>query len=203
MIDDEKLIPALKHKKGYDRAERIVSYLAGVEKGVTLSESEKKILDICSKIHGYRTKLMSKDQIASLVSKTEKVEKRQVYNLIIETERIFGGVGKVHKEYERQFLLQLSMQNIEIAMKEKNSTAITKALMAHYKIAGLEEFIPEMPDFSKLEQHQYFINLPQPVVDMLRNMVTKGAINLRDTIAPPNINLSSIEEAQTPENESA
>lgn len=199
MIDDDKSIPALQHKKGYNRAERIVSYLAGVEEGVTLTETEKNVLDICSKIHGYRTKFMSKDQIANVVAKTENIQKRQVYNLIIETEKIFGSVGKVHKDYERQFLLTASLKNIELAMESKNSTMITKALMAHYKIAGLEEFIPEMPDFNKLEQHQYFINLPMPVVDLLRNMVGKGAINLKDIVPPPNINLSGIEEATASE----
>lgn len=184
-----KEIKANIHHKDYSRADNIIRFLTNSEdETVKLTDTEKKTLERCKKIHGYRLRYFQKEQIIALIMRTEDIGDRQARNLINETEKIFGTVGKVHKDYERQFLLNASLKNIEIAMAGRNSTQITKALMAHYRIAGLEEFIPDMPDFAKLEQHKYIINLPAAAVDFLKSQIKSGFLKLTDIIPKPDYN---------------
>jgi DNA-directed RNA polymerase beta' subunit len=183
--------------KEYRRADMIIRYLTSpAEANVELSATEKKTLDYCKEIHTLRFNFHKKTDIVALMSKTHGITERQVYNLINETEEIFGKVEGVSKDYERNFLIERSRKNIEIAMQSRNSNNISKALMAHYKIVGLDEFVPEMPDFSKLEQHKYIINLPVNIIDAIKHVVATGAIKLSDVIPPPTPDTSGIQEAK-------
>lgn len=190
-----KEIQANIHFKAYSKADNIIRYLINPgDESVTLTDTEKTTLARCKAIHGFRMRYMKTEQVIALIMQTYGIKDRQARNLIHETEKIFGTVGKPHKDYERVFLLEASRKNIELAMAERNSTKITKALLAHYKMAGLEEFIPDMPDFAKLEQHKYIINLPTNVVDFISQHLKSGALKLIDIIPPPS--MDSIEEAQ-------
>lgn len=183
--------------KEYRRADMIIRYLTSPsDQTVELTATEKKTLDYCKEIHTLRFNFHKKGDIVALMSKTHNISERQVYNLINETEEIFGKVEGVSKDYERNFLIERSRKNIEIAMQSRNSGMITKALMAHYKIIGLDEFVPEMPDFSKLEQHKYIINLPVNIIDAIKHVVATGAIKLSDVIPPPTPDTSGIQEAK-------
>lgn len=192
--------------KEYRRADMIIRYLTSREdQTVELTATEKKTLDYCKEIHTLRFNFHKKSDIVALMSNTHGISERQVYNLINETEEIFGKVEGVSKDYERNFLIERSRKNIEIAMQSRSSAMITKALMAHYKIVGLDEFVPDMPDFSKLEQHKYIINLPANVIDILKMVVQSGAVKFNEIIPPPSPDTSSIPEAKevNPDNESA
>jgi hypothetical protein len=181
--------------KAYSRADKIIRYLTTPEdETIDLTDTEKTTLDRCKAIHGYRLRFTQKEHIIELICKSYGIKERQAYNLLNETEKIFGTVHKVAKDYERQFLLNASLKNIEIAMAGRNSKLITNALLAHYKFAGLDEFIPDMPDFSKLEQHKYLISLPPGTVEMLVNISRQGAVKLTDILPAPST--SGIEEAK-------
>lgn len=180
--------------KVYSRADKIIKYLTTPDDdSIKLSDAEKLTLDRCKAIHGYRLRFTQKEHIIEIICKTFDIGTRHAYNLLNETEKIFGTVHKVAKDYERQFLLNASVKNIEIAMASRNSKLITNALLAHYKIAGLDEFVPDMPDFSKLEQHKYLISLPPATLEILMNFTKAGAIKLTDILPPPTTD--GIEEA--------
>lgn len=181
--------------KDYNKADNIIRYLLNPDdESVKLTNTEKTMYERCKAIHGFRLRYTQTEQIIAVICRIYGLGDRQARNLIHQTEKIFGSVGKVHKEYQRQFLLDKSLKNIQLAMEGRNSTQITKALLAHYKIAGLEEFIPDMPDFSKLEQHKYIINLPPNVMDFLLVHMKQGAIKLTDILPPPT--LDDVQEAQ-------
>lgn len=199
-----KEISAHKVYTAYKRADAIIHYLLNPDDDtIQLTDTEKKTLNYCKEIHGYRLRYFRKPDIVGLMKSMHNLQDRQIYNLINETEEIFGKVGKVHKEYERQFLINASLKNIEIAMAGRNSTQITKALLAHYKIAGLEEFIPDMPDFSKLEQHKYIIGIPTNVLDTIKGLMKGGSLRLSDFIPAPTRDTSQFDEAKEAPDESA
>lgn len=177
--------PERKSYKEFNHADNIIRYLTNPEdESIQLTDTEKKKFDAVKLIHGYRMKFMRKTDLVQVIIKTMGVAERQAYNLINDTEKIFGTVGRVHKEYERQFLLDVSRKNIEMLLKGRKD--VTKALLAHYKLAGLEEFVPDMPDFSKLEQHKYIIGLPTNAIDFMANILKAGSVKLADIIPPPN-----------------
>lgn len=191
-----KLITSKTDWKEYNEADKIIRYLLNPNEPIDLTDTEKRNLDVCKKIHNYRYQYHKRQEIVAIIVATEGVKERQAYNLLKMTEEIFGKVEAVHKDYERNFLLECSRKNIQLAMSSRSSVQITKALLAHYKLAGLDEFIPDMPDFSKLEQHKYLINLPQNVTEFLKSMLKNGSVKLTDILPPPNINLSSTDEAE-------
>lgn len=172
--------------KEYSFADKVIRYLTTPDdNSIDLTDTEKTKLDRCKAIHGYRLRFTQKEHIIELICKSYGVKERQAYNLYNETEKIFGTVGKVSKDYERQFLLNASIKNIEIAFASRNSKLITNALMAHYRFASLDEFVPDMPDFSKLEQHKYLISLPPATLEILLNFTKSGALKLTDILPPP------------------
>lgn len=191
-----KEITLKKDYKGYSEADKIIRYLINPEEEVELTATEKKRLDVCKQIHVYRFQYHKKSDIVSMIIAMHGVKQTQAYSLIRLTEEIFGKVEGVHKDYERNFLLECSRKNIELAMKGRNSGLITKALLAHYKLCGLDEFVPDMPDFAKLEAHQYLINLPQNVIELLKQKVAGGDLKITDIIPPPNINFDQVPEAE-------
>lgn len=191
-----KEITAKKSLKVYNRADQIIRFLTNPDdETILLTDREKHTLEVCTKIHGYRLKYWKKSQLIAFLRSTERIGDRQARNLINDTERIFGTVERVNKEYERNWLLEVSRENIKRLTEAGKDT--TKAIDKHYKIAGLEEFMPDMPDFEKLEIPQQVINLPPGTLDLLKNIMKMGSIKLQDVIPAPNhINTSSTEEAQ-------
>lgn len=182
-------------KKAYRRADNIIRYLtAKDDETVELSATEKKTLDRCKEIHGYRLRFSRKEDVIAIIRRIHGITERQARNLIHETEEIFGTVSRVNKEYERTFLLEASRKNIEIAMASRSSTVITKALKAHAEIAGLDEHVPDMPDFEKLEPHTYQIVMPENALEFLQNIMNGGLVDLKKHFPPPK--LEDVEEAK-------
>jgi len=179
----------------YKHADNIIRYLLNPnDDTIELTPTEKNKLDICKKIHGYRCNYTSKRDVASLIVSLHGYSERQAYNLINDTEYIFGSIEGVNKDYERNFLLENSRKNIELAMASRDSLKITKALMAHYKLCGLEEIVPDLPDFSNLEQHNYIVNLPPQFLSAFKALMKSGSVNVADLLPPPD--LSSLDDAQ-------
>ncbi len=190
----------IKHNKAYkhyNEADRIISYLLDPKQEVDLTDTDKKNLDHAYLIHGLRRQYHKRADVIKMIVATCRVTPKHAYQLLNMTEEIFGKVEGVHKDYERNFLLEVSRKNIQTAVASGSSTAMSKAIMAHYKVAGLDEYIVDMPDFASLEQHQYIINLTPATIDALKQVLKSGAVRLSDVIPPPNINLNGIEEAQT------
>lgn len=181
------IISKNKSFKEYNHADQIIKYLMGDE-SVQLTDTEKTKLDNCRMIHGFRMKFMRKSDLVNVIERTMNIGARQAYNLINETERIFGSVNPVHKDYERQFCLDMSRKNLEIAYESRNTIAISKALVVHAKLAGLEEQLPELPDFAALEQHKYVLTLSKKITERLEEMLKPGAVDLDKVIQRPNLN---------------
>ncbi len=192
-----KEISSKTYLKEYNYADKVIRYLLNPgDDSIELTDTEKKNLDHCKQIHTLRYQFHKKKDIVLMMGQLHGIKERQVYNLIHETEKIFGKVEGINRDYERNFLVDQSRKNIELAMASRNSPNISKALLAHYKMVGLEEFVPDMPDFAHLEQHKYIVNLPANFIEALKQMIRAGSVKISDILPPPSMKTEGFEEAQ-------
>jgi hypothetical protein len=184
----QKNLEKIKLKNEYTQADKIIRYLTSPEdSSIDLTQKEKNKLDILKVIHGYRMRYHRKSDIINIIQKMYDIKERQCWNLIQECEYVFGSLEGVNKAYERNFLLECSRKNIELAMISKKSDLISKALREHYLICGLQDINIELPDFSALEPNQYVISIPKEQENALKQLLTKGYLNMADLVPTQNI----------------
>lgn len=180
----EHLMYQVGESKYLRKADKFIQYLThqgDIE--LALSEDESKYLDRLNEIHNLRKVYNRNKDIIAMISTKYGVSTRQVQRDIAECEYIFGKFEKANLEYERTFLLECSRKNIQLAFATKNTDKISKALATHAKICGHDKEMLDLPDFSKIEQHVYNINVPDTFMHALLQMTNKGAVNL-DAIMP-------------------
>ena len=159
-------------------ADRIIRYMLQPDDGtIQLSEAEKKRYDILKFTHGLRMRYGRKGDVIKMLCHMYDFKDRQAYNYVTECEYVFASLEDVNKDYERNFILEASRKNIEIAMATRKSDLITKALQAHYEFCGLRDITIDMPDFSALEPNNYTISLPPAQQEMLTKLLTNGSVN--------------------------
>lgn len=185
--------------KEYQEADLIIKFLTEPDdESNTLSETLKNKLLLLKEVHGYRLRYKRKLAIVKLLQMSHpEINEQRAYYLIRECEYVFGAVNNVSKDYERQFILECSRRNIEFAMKSKNPKHITSALQAHYEFCGLSKENIDLPDFSKLEQHNYILSLPEQYMKVIQNLISSGVVNLNDLQIQPTINIPSDDSGNT------
>lgn len=187
-IKFEQAVDKIKLAKEYTMADNIIRYLTNPnDDSIVLSEQEKKRYDVLKEVHGYRMRFQRKSDIVNILVKTKGLSEGRCYALVQESEHVFGSLDGVNKAYERNFLLECSRKNIELAFATRKSEVISKALKEHYMICGLNEAIVEMPDFSALEPNNYTISLPENQQAVLMAMLAKGYVNMKDLVPHQNI----------------
>lgn len=172
--------------KEYQEADLIIKFLTDPDdETVDLPATLKNKLNLLKEIHGYRLRYKRKSAIVKLLQTLHTgINEQRAYYLIRECEYVFGAVNNVSKDYERQFILECSRRNIDLAFKSKNSKQITSALQAHYEFCGLSKDNIDLPDFSKLEQHNYIMSLPEPFMNIIKNLIGSGVVNLNELVPP-------------------
>lgn len=183
----KKTVQAFGEQKKVLEADQIVAYLQ--TKDVDLPEALKTKLERYEFIRDLRGKFSRNSDIIPMVRTKFGISKTQAYKDIHEMEYIFGKSEKSNKDFERAFLLECSRKNIQIAFNSKNTEVITKALLAHAKISGVDTDDGDLPDYSKLEQHNYYINLPDQYIQIIQQLGGSGAVNL-DRLIPNKPNAS-------------
>ena len=183
----DKIPKSMAMGKEYQEADLIIKFLTDPDdESNDLAPHLKRKLLLLKEVHGYRLRYKRKNSIVKLLQTTHpEINEQRAYYLIRECEYVFGAVNNIEKDYERQFILEASRRNIEFAMKTKDSKNITRALQAHYEFCGLNKENIDLPDFSKLEQHNYIISLPEHFKTTIQTLITSGVINLNDLL-PPN-----------------
>lgn len=182
-------------------ANRIIRYLLQPDDGtIELSDVEKKRYDILKFTHGLRMRYGRKNDVVKMLRHMYDIKDRQAYNYVKECEHVFSNLEHVHKDYERNFLLEASRKNIELAMASRKSEVITMALRAHYEFCGLRDVNIELPDFSALEPGQYVISLPANQKAMLISLLNQGAVNFED-LFPHNEMTFDVDHEEVKDNE--
>lgn len=164
--------------KAFREADKIIAYLNNKDEKSNLPANLKTKLDRYLFIHGLRMRYKQHSYIIGHLGEFYKRNERQARYDIAEAEYIFGKAIQISRQYELAFLLQMSIKNVELAMTSKDVKLITMALKMHHEIIGPEQDMSEMPDATKFEQHVYNMILPPGIGDLLKNMVSSGALDL-------------------------
>ena len=180
----------------FREADKIIAYLGNpdsTEHKITIQQKMK--LDRYQLIHGLRMRFKSHKYIIGHLATLGRNERQARYD-IAEAEYIFGAAINVSRQYEMAFLLEASRKNIAIAIRSKDSQKISKALDTHHKLLGEEADQSALPDFSKFEQHNYNMVLPDKVMGPLMQLLSSGALNLSDAIPPQMLNIKANDEPE-------
>lgn len=165
----------------YREADMIIEFLTNSD-DVHLSETQKRKLERYVEIHNLRKRYNTKKQVVAIIRKLYNVSEQCVYKDIINTEYIFGKTEKPSLDYERNFLIECSIKNIRIAFESNDSEIISKALLVHTKITGIDKEITEKPDFSKLQASITNINVPNEYLQLFQELIKNGTLNLNDYV---------------------
>lgn len=164
-------------------ADRIIAFLKNPDGESSLPANLKEKLLKYEVIHGLRLRYKQHDYIIGYLREFHKVKSvKQARKDIAEAEYIFGKAIYVNRAYELNFLIQLSIKNIELAMASKNVKLITMALQNHHALLGPEVDDSEIPDINKWEQHTYNMILPPNVASIFDKLTAAGAIDLNKII---------------------
>lgn len=166
----------------FREADKIIAYLKDPSGHTDINASLKRKLHLYTQIYSLKLEFKQNSYIHGILVKVNGLNPRAATNAINETEYIFGKVNKIDAAFEKTFLLEASRKNLELAYRTKDNNKINKALEVHYKIVGEELDETELPDFSKIESHTYNIVMAPEISDMIKNMLSQGAINLSNTI---------------------
>ena len=167
----------------YDKIEKY--YLNGHE----LSDKET---EICSRWESAFA-LLCKHKLKSIAIKKyvaiNKVSDRQAYFDFKNAERVFTPIQKYNKEFIRLVIIESCMRDIqesEKRAKKAQSSSEWSTIMQIkdraekriIKASGLDQYDPNLPDFSKLQPHTYDIKLPEKVKNLFKNMIGKGVVDI-------------------------
>ncbi len=93
---------------------------------------------------------------------------------------VFGSIGKTQKEYWRKTIINFAMYAIALARAKKDIKGLNAGILNLIKATGIDKDDPEMPDFSKFEQHNYQIVISEELTRELLKMTLSGSVNLSD-----------------------
>jgi hypothetical protein len=178
--------PTNENRKEWMDADKLFAYLNGDDIALTTVEHEK--LKRCQMIYNMMMENNTKKTIIARMQalpELQQVSLKTIYNDMRDTEKIFGKIYPVNRDFERSFLLEMSRANIKLAMATKKSEIITKALEAHAKIGGLDKDDDEYINWKEILDNTVIqMNVDVKVIQLIQQLSAGGTINLDALIKP-------------------
>lgn len=173
-------IQALPRETTYDR---IFAWYSEGDEYIELSEKEKEIQKRWEQCWLLLCNGRSSERVVRFMTRIHDVGRSQAYLDVKNAIKLFGEVGKTSHEGKRHIYEQYAMKIYNIALRKTppDLKAANAALANMINLSGIDKDDPNIPDFSKLQQHIYNIGIdPQLVHQLLTFFVKKGAINLTE-----------------------
>lgn len=173
-LDELKLLPK---ETTYDRI--YVWYVKG-DNYVALTDTEKEIRDRWQQLWLLLCHGRPPEKAVRFMARISGISRSQAYNDLRNATKLFGEVVKTSKDSKRALYEGYANKLYNMALRKDppDLDQANKALANMAKFSGLDETDPDLPDFSKLEPSQFTINLPPEILNFLRSLAHKGAINL-------------------------
>lgn len=147
---------------------------------VELSPKVEKIRLRWSKAWTLLNNFHSPSQAAMVLEKETGVKQAQAFRDVRNAINLFGDVNKSSKEGYRHILYEYSMKALQLAIKDKDLTEMNRAIANMAKLKGLDREDPDIPDFSRLDIGTIEVNVPQDMMELVKNFIGKGVINVSD-----------------------
>ena len=173
-LDEIKLLPK---ETTYDRI--YLWYIKG-DTYMSLTDTEKEIRDRWQQLWLLLCNGRTPEKAVRFMARISGISRSQAYNDLRNATKLFGEVVKTGKDSKRALYEGYANKIYQMALHKSppDLDQANKALANMIKLSGLDENDPDLPDFSKLEPSQFTINLPPEILNVLRVLAHKGAINL-------------------------
>ncbi len=128
--------------------ERLTDYLVSNDEDKVLPPKLQQKLERVNFCDEQLRKLQTRKQVANMIMKRFDVGETKAYNIIAETQAIYGVAGNFNKEYSRIVLYEKVLQLAVKAEKAGDFKAAAALIDKAYKIAGLDKSdsgAPAMP----------------------------------------------------------
>jgi hypothetical protein len=156
--------------------EKLLAYYQGEEGSIT--DKEREILDRWEKADDIiRKHGTGKDGVNMMMTRCG-VSRAAAYRDIAAAQRFFGSMQRSEKDYWRVLIREMILETRRLAFAKNDLKAMNAAEANLIRVMGLDKDDPEMPDFSKLEKHEYTIGLPPEVLQLVQMLAQSGSINL-------------------------
>lgn len=137
-----------------ERLDTIVDYLKDTGNTMKLDKDTQGMHDRMQFAYDHMRSYWPESGIVKAIMKKFGVSQRTAYNDIDNAEYIHGSVGQINLTFHVQLLLDISMKNIKMAMDDKDTKALSKAIEARVKILKLVEEDKSIP-WELLQPSQY------------------------------------------------
>jgi hypothetical protein len=106
------------------------------------------------------------------------ISEAQAFRDIKNSTSLFGDVKISEREGFNHILFEYAMKAYNMARKEGNINQMNKAISNMIIIKGINKDIPNLPDFSMFQPHEFKIDIPKEVTDMLKKALSAGSIDV-------------------------
>lgn len=134
--------------------EPIVAYLRNPGE-VDLAEDLKEKLDQLDFCDNQIRCNNRRTEAAHIIAKKYNISKPRAYQLILETEYVYGSVNRFGKEYYRQFLIEKAMVELNKFARNSNGDLFNKTLKNLIVLFGFDKNEETTISAELLQQHNY------------------------------------------------
>lgn len=162
-----------------DSVEPIVAYLRNPNDVYLSEDLQIKLdqLDFCdNQIRNNRRRT----EAAKYIQEKYKVSKPRAYQLILETEYVFGSINRFGKEYYRQFLIEKAMVELDKYSRNSNADGFNKTMKNLIILFGFDKNEETTINAELLQQHNYSF------IVNFKNGIDSYELNLNNLSKMPN-----------------
>jgi len=159
--------------------ERIVAFMQDRLAETELTEHEQQLINRWNEawtlLRNYHS---TSDAAAILMKRFPGISRATAYRDCSNAVSLFGDISKSTKEGIKHLATEITKDALIIARENRNEDAMIKGAAAIAKINGVNVTDPDLPDFDKIEPHNYNITLPPAMIQALQTMISGGKIDL-------------------------
>lgn len=177
-----KSITRRKRRTGSDRHKTyyqvVLEMFRGERDELELTDGQYNYLRMLRACYGMLLDVRSKMYIVGRLIETFDISQRHAYNILRDTEQLFGQVHKVDKEINRHISIEMAKETYRLARDEGDLKSMNAANRALIEAAGLNNEDPDLPDFAKLQPSLNIMVLPEGMEQDIQRMLGAGVVNL-------------------------
>lgn len=164
--------------------EKIVAYMKDPEADEeTLSEKEKEMLDRWIEAFTFMRNYNSMaDAAALLMKRFPGLSRSTAYRDCSSALSLFGDIALAKKDGIKHLATEIVRDSIAIARLKNNEDGMRQGASAMATINGVNITDPDLPDFAKLEPHEYVIGLPENFITAFQNAISGGHMDFSKVV---------------------
>jgi len=164
--------------------EKIVAYMSNPDAQVTdLTEHEQYMLQRWTSAYTMQRAYKSIPDTAAILMKLYPgLSRATAFRDCRDSISLFGDISKSTKEGIRNLAMEMVKDGAAIHKAKQDGDGLIKAGNTLAKVGGVNITDPDLPDFTKLEPHQYVLGLPDQLVNLLIEMGKTGRIDLTQVV---------------------